>query len=117
MSSKYGFFTVFVIFSPPTAERKQSTLPSPPSATGMDTTSQSAKCFFTFLDIMLHMSSELNVPLKESGIKITFFIKSSPYSITITETPSGITVTVALELPSISSAFFNASSTLFAGIM
>ena len=50
--SKCGPFTVAVIFCPPSAERKQSTLPSPPSATGIEITLQLGNCFVISADII-----------------------------------------------------------------
>ena len=70
--------TVTRTFSPPRAARKQSTLPSPPSATGMDTTWQSGKCSATLPPMISQIRAEDRVPLKESGIRTTFFISLPP---------------------------------------
>ena len=51
------------------------------------------------------------------GKKGEIFVCSFVYSMTMTLTPSGIAVTVACELPKISSASLIASSRLCAGIM
>ena len=74
MGSKYGFLTSSQTFSPPRAVRKASTLPSPPSATGMDRTSQPGNRASMRDFIMAQISAEDSVPLNESGISTAFFI-------------------------------------------
>ena len=64
---------------PPTAARKASTVPSPPSATGMAQISASGSSRNISSDAMRQMSSEDSVPLKESGISTYFAMVSAPF--------------------------------------
>ena len=73
MSSKKGFFTTAVSFVPPTASKNASTLPSPPSATGMLKVSHDGNISATASFIRVQMRAELIVPLNESGISKIFF--------------------------------------------
>ena len=75
--SKWGPFTVAVIFCPPNAERKQSTLPSPPSATGIEITLQLGNCFVISADMISQICVEERVPLNESGMRITLFMNGT----------------------------------------
>ena len=64
---------------PPTAARKASTVPSPPSATGMAQISASGSSRNISSDAMRQISAEDSVPLKESGISTYFAMVSAPF--------------------------------------
>ena len=68
--SPQGPVTVSVIASPPTAARKASTVPSPPSATGMERGCQSGASMATARAMISQARAEDRLPLKESGIRI-----------------------------------------------
>ena len=63
---------------PPTAARKASTVPSPPSATGMAQISASGSRARISRPRMPHISPEDREPLKESGIKMYLLIVYPP---------------------------------------
>ena len=66
-------------FSAPSAQTKQSTVPSPPSATGMVSTSQPGIWRLTVFSAIWQNSSADMVPLNESGMIIHFFILFSSF--------------------------------------
>jgi len=69
--------------APGTAAKKQSAVPSPPSAMGRETTLHSGKRFFTCSAMIFAASAAEIVPLNESGATTNFFINILPFNQTL----------------------------------
>ena len=78
MASPYGPVQATGTCCPPTADRNASTVPSPPSATGMAQISASGSCDRMASATIWQTSREESVPLKESGIR-TYLRIAAPF--------------------------------------
>jgi len=78
MGRPSGSCAVIQTFFPPVAATSASTVPSPPSATGIPTVCASGKTLWTPRSIAETASSAEQLPLKESAAMITFISLSHP---------------------------------------